>query len=220
MAIAIDLAVMAIILLSTFLGYKKGLIGVVFKILSFIIAIIITLILYRPISHYIIQNTQIATNIEEAITQKLSLVNIEDGKIQTQNTNLPVVLVNYINGEITNTVEQTKEAVIQELAKQLTETAINIIVTLAIFIIAKLILLCAKVLLEAVANLPLIKQFNEAGGIIYGIARGIMIVYIGLAILSLILPMLNKTAVLSAINSTSLTSMLYNNNLILMLFFK
>ena len=72
MAIIIDLIVIAILVLSTFLGYKKGLIGVAFKILSFLIAIVITLILYRPISNYIINNTEIALTIENSISEKLS----------------------------------------------------------------------------------------------------------------------------------------------------
>ena len=67
MIILIDLVVIGIIILSTYLGYKKGLIGVAFKILSFIIAIIITLILYKPVTNIIIQNTTWDEKIEQTI---------------------------------------------------------------------------------------------------------------------------------------------------------
>lgn len=219
MAIAIDLILIGLIALSTFLGYKKGLIGVAFKILSFIIAIVITLILYRPIANYIVNNTSIAKTIENAITEKLSSTQIEEGKINEQSTDLPNIIVNYINGEITNTVNKTKDAVVQTVSKELTISAINLIVMVVLFVITRLLLLLAKTLLEAVSELPIIKQFNEAGGIIYGIARGILLIYVILALISLVLPMIGKNEILNAINSTIITKILYNNNLILMIFF-
>lgn len=219
MAIAIDLILIALIALSTFLGYKKGLIGVAFKILSFIIAIVITLILYRPIANYIVNNTSISQTIENTIVEKLGTAEVKDGKIEKENTDLPNVIVNYINEQITSTVNSTKDTVVKTVAKELTIQSINLIVMVAIFIITRLLLLFAKAVLEAVSELPIIKQFNEAGGIIYGIARGILLIYIILAIISLILPMIDKTGILNLINSSILTKILYNNNLILMIFF-
>lgn len=220
MAIIIDLIVIAILVLSTFLGYKKGLIGVAFKILSFLIAIVITLILYRPISSYIINNTSFETTIENSISEKLSTSKINEGKIDETSTDLPNVVVNYINKEIVSTVNETGEALVQIVAKELSQTIINLIVVIGIFVITRLLLLFAKAILSAVAELPIIKQFNEVGGIIYGILRGILLIYVLLAILSFILPMLDKTVILSAINDSILTKILYNNNLILRLFFK
>lgn len=220
MAILIDLIVIAILLLSTFLGYKKGLIGVAFKIVSFIIAIIITLILFKPISNFVINNTPLAQTIENTIVEKLSTQEVEEGKIKKEESDLPNVIVDYINEGITQTVNETKDNVIKIVAKNLTQTAIDLIVMLGIFIITRLLLIFAKAILEAVAEIPFIKQFNEIGGIIYGIIRGLLVIYIILAITSLLLPMLDKTTILATINSSILTKMLYNNNLILMLFFK
>lgn len=220
MSIIIDLILIGIVLLSTFLGYKKGLIGVAFKIVSFIIALIVTLVLFKPISNYIITNTQLANTIENAIIEKLSTAKIEEGQIEEESTDLPNVVVDYINGGIQDTVNQAKDSVVKVVAHNLTETAISIIVMIGIFIITRLILLFAKAILEAVSEIPIVKQFNEVGGIIYGIIRAILLIYVILAIISLILPMLDKTMILSAINNSILTKILYNNNLILMIFFK
>lgn len=220
MSIIIDLVLIGIILLSTFLGYKKGLIGVAFKIVSFIIALIVTLILFKPISNYIINNTQFANTMENAIIEKLSTAKIEEGQINEESTDLPNVVVDYINGGIQDTVNQAKDSVVKVVAHNLTETAISIIVMIGIFIITRLILLFAKAILEAVSELPIVKQFNEVGGILYGIIRAIVLIYVILVIISLILPMLDETMILSAINNSILTKILYNNNLILMIFFK
>lgn len=220
MSIIIDLILIGIILLSTFLGYKKGLIGVAFKIVSFIIALIVTLILFKPISNYIITNTELANTIQNAIVEKLSVAQIEEGELKEESTDLPNVVVEYINGGIKDTVNQAKDSVVKVVAHNLTETAISIIVMVGIFIITRLILLFAKAILEAVSEIPIVKQFNEVGGIIYGIIRAVLLIYVILAIISLTLPMLDETMILDAINNSILTKILYNNNIILMIFFK
>ena len=55
----IDGIVIIFILLCVFIGYKKGLVKVGIRLVSFLVAIIITFILYRPISEMIINYTQI-----------------------------------------------------------------------------------------------------------------------------------------------------------------
>lgn len=220
MAILLDLIVIAIILLSTFLGYKKGLIGVAFKIISFFIAIIITLVLYKPVTNFIIENTTWDETIETTIYQKVAGTPVEEGeKIDKEETDLPGVVVNYINNGIDNTVNQTKENIAQMVAQNLSQSLIQILTMVSIFIITKLLLLFAKVILEAISELPIIKQFNESGGIIYGILRGFIIIYIILALASFILPMINQTTILVHIEHSIITKFLYNHNLILMLFF-
>ena len=219
MQFIIDLIVIGIIFLSTFLGYRKGLIGVAFKIASFIIAIIITLILFKPISNDIINNTEFAQTIENTIVQKLSTAEIENGQIKQENSNLPEVIVNYINVGLQDTVNEAKDSIVKIVARNLAETIIDIIVIIGLFIITRLLLLFAKAILEAISEIPIIKQFNKAGGILYGILRGLLLIYLTLAIISLILPMLDKTAILNIINNSILTKILYNNNIILMIFF-
>lgn len=220
MAIFLDLIIIAIILLSTFLGYKKGLIGVAFKIVSFIIAIIITLILYKPVSNIIIEKTSWDDAIETKIYNTIAGTNVEEGqKISKEETDLPGVVVNYINDGIETTLKETKQNVAEVVSKNLTQSVIQIITMIALFIITRIVLIFAKVILEAVAELPLIKQFNETGGIIYGILRGLIMIFALLAVASFILPMINQTAILSSIEQSFITKFLYNHNVILMLFF-
>ena len=220
MAIFLDLIIIAIILLSAFLGYKKGLIGVAFKIVSFIIAIIVTLLLYKPVSNLIIENTTWDETIENTIYNKLAGTKVEAGeKINKEETDLPGVVVNYINDGIENTVKQTQENVAQMVAENLSQSVIQILTMVIIFIVTRLILLFAKVILEAVSELPIVKQFNEIGGILYGILRGFIMIYSLLALASFLLPMLNQTMLLGYIEESIITKFLYNHNLILMLLF-
>lgn len=220
MGIIIDVIILGIVLLSTYLGYRKGLIGVAFKILSFIIAILITLILFRPITTYVVNNTTIDEAIENIIIEKFAGTQIEEGQtMKTEDTDMPEIVVNYINDIVINTVNESKDAIVKTVARGLTINIIKIIVILGLFIITRLLLIFAKVLFEAISELPIIKQFNEIGGTIYGILRGIIIILIIFAIISLILPMIDKTGILEMINSSFIGGLLYNNNIILKILF-
>lgn len=220
MAIILDLVIIGIIVLSTFLGYKQGLIKVAFKIVSFFIAVVITLILYKPVTNIIINNTTWDETIENVIYEKLSATKIEQGeKITKEDTDLPGIVVNYINDGITNTVGQAQENIARVISKELTQSIIQIIVLAVTFIVTRILLIFAKVILEAVSELPIVKQFNEMGGIIYGILRAAIIIFAILALASFILPMVNQMVILEWINSSILTKFLYNHNIILMLFF-
>ena len=74
-------------------------------------------------------------------------------------------------------------------------------------------------MLKAISEIPLIKQFNQLGGIIYGFLKSIIIIYIILTIISFIAPMIEQNQIIEIIQQTILTKWLYNNNIILILFF-
>lgn len=224
MAFIIDIIIIAVIALCTFLGYKKGLIKLAVGILGFFLAIIIALVLYTPISNFIINNTNVKDNIKNAISDTVkSYVIKEESAEGEEKQRESKVMVTYIDG----IVAKQKEMIVtgeKELIDTVSDNvAVNIIrigVALAVFIISKLILIFINVFADLIGKLPIIKQFNKAGGTIYGVIQGILIVYIVFAIISLIAPMLNNTDFLEQINNSLIGNMVYNNNIILKLLFK
>ena len=70
MGILIDIVIVLIILLSTFLAYKKGLIAQAIKLVAVIISILLTLLLYKPVSNFIINTTGIDEAIQNGIYEK------------------------------------------------------------------------------------------------------------------------------------------------------
>lgn len=219
MSILLDLIIIGIILLTTFLGYKKGLIGVAFKIVSFVIAIIITLILFIPVSNFVIDNTDWDERLENTIITTLSNSNIEETKeLKQEDTNLPKVVVNYINSTIKDTIATTQNSLVEAVSRDLAINIIKIATLVVLFVIARIALLFAKAIMEGIAELPVIKQFNEVGGIAYGVLKGILVVYLILLIVSLIVPMIENQAILETIEKTILCKFMYNNNILLGIF--
>ena len=85
MGILIDIILILILVLNIVLGYKRGLINVIFSICAFFIAIILTLILFKPISNLIINNTEIDNKIREVIIHNNS--NKDDANIAEKEKN-------------------------------------------------------------------------------------------------------------------------------------
>ena len=57
--ILVDLIIISIIISSIYWGYRRGLVAVIFKVLVFIISLLIVFLLYKPVSNWLMANTQI-----------------------------------------------------------------------------------------------------------------------------------------------------------------
>ena len=211
MGIIIDICIVAVLALSIFLGYKRGLVGLAFKIISFATAIVISLALFYPISNFIINNTQIDDKLEEIIVSRF--VNEEKNNEEENNSN------NIITKQIQEAAETTAENAMLVASTNIARTIINFGVMLIIYLITRLILLIFKSISEKIADLPIIKQFNEVGGIIYGIIVGFLIVYIIFAVISLSSSLFNSGELINNINQSTIGKIVYNNNIILKLLF-
>ena len=170
----LDLIIVLIIVLFTFIGYKRGLVKTAINILSFFIALVISIALYKTVGNIVINNTEIDEKIEATITSKITSENLEE-KYEI----LPNALV------------ETGENAVNDMAKALTEKIIYIGVFIILFVALKIVLVFVKILADLITKLPIIKQFDKTGGIIYGLVKGILIVTVIFAVISLTSPMIN-----------------------------
>ena len=182
MGILIDIVIILILILNIISGYKKGLVNVIFNVFAFFAAIVITFILYKPISNMIIENT----NIRETIKLKIIDSQIGDNTNENQeNKESDNKVTKYIEDAVQNAADETKSKVKETLAENISLKAIEILTWIVVFIITRTVLLLLKFFADGVANLPIIKQLNGIGGIVYGTAKGLIIVYLILTILFL-----------------------------------
>lgn len=202
MSIVFDIVVIAIVALCTFIGYKQGLVKSGIKILSFFIAIIVAFALYKPVSKLIINNTSIYNNIKNVMIEKIKPEDMDKEQEVDVGDNVALKIM----GEATNTIE--------EIAETFTIKLIETVTLLLIFLIAKIALRFVTALTDLITKLPLLKQVNKLGGTVYGIIKGIILVYTILAVVYLITPLLQNN-IAEDINKSIITKTLYNNNLIL-----
>ena len=193
MGIIIDIILIAIVLLSAFLGYKKGLVKLGAKLFAGIIAIILTIIVYKPVSGMIINNTSIDEKIKDTIIQNAT-------DVIDKNEQMP--------NSITNQLENN---ILPEQAENLSKNVVYAVTAVVLFIVVKIILSIVISLMDSIANLPILKQFNEVGGIAYGLVRGILIAGICILLMGAYTKINPESGLNSKIQSTYITKMIYEN---------
>ena len=205
MGIVVDLIIIGIIALSVFLAYRKGFISLSVKLFAFIIAIVVTAILYQPVSNLIINVSGIDESIENAILEKTSEIMIEEKDE---------------NPEIANQlIESAKNKILPQTARTLAVNSVRAIVMIVLFIAVRIGLNFVTALANLIAKLPIIKQLNKAGGIVYGLVRGILIVYVALVVVNFAGTLNPNNTIYEKVNASYIGKTMNENN-ILEIFFK
>lgn len=202
MGIVIDIILVLIVALSAFLGYKKGLVELGAKLFAGIIAIVITLIIYKPVGNIVIKNTSIDEKIENTILEKTTNVIDENSKISDNK---------YIQDASDNAVSQVKEEVLPEQARNIAVNVVYVATALILFIVSKIVLSIVISLANAVASLPILKQFNEVGGFLYGLVRGAIISLVLILVIGTVAKLNPNGSLSKNVESTYLLKEVYDN---------
>lgn len=212
MSIIVDLVVIGIILLCIIIGYARGLTGVLINILSFVLSIVIAFVLFVPISNLIIDKTSIDENLEQSIREMI----IQDN--ETEEKKMPSAITDYIGKQVEQAADNAKESIVNSTAREVSITIVKAGTWIILFIVARILLVCLRFITGLIAKLPVIKQFDKLGGIVYGAFEGLIIVYVMLAVISFISPMINGNLT-NTIEESYIGSKMYNNNLLLNIIF-
>lgn len=200
MSIVVDFIIVAIILLSTFLAYRKGLITLSIQLVAVVISILATLILYKPISNLIVNTTSIDETIQNAILEEANdiMSNDENGSDQI--------------------VESIQNNMLPETARTISINIIQGAVILILYVGIRIALRFVTALANLVSKLPILNQFNKLGGIVYGILRGLLIVYIVLLLINLSGEIEPENQVYTLVEDSYLGKMMNENNVLDILF--
>ena len=145
MGIVVDLIIVLFLALSVFLGYRKGLVALAIKLCAFIIAVVVTFVLYRPVGNLIINTTGIDETIENAILDKVNEIMVTDE-----------------NNELTSDLfESARQGMLPEAAREVTTNIIYGVVILILYIVVRIALKFVTAIANLVAKLPILNQFNK-----------------------------------------------------------
>ena len=198
MGIVIDGIIVIIVLASTFMGYKKGLIALGINLVASIITIVAVMILYRPVGAVIINKTQIDEGIESAIES-----NIDE-----------IVATGEMNDTLAELIHNGEKGVVTNASKTIAENIIYVGTMLALFIAIRVVLIFVILLSNFVAKLPVLEQFNEIGGIAYGFLRGMLIVYVLLMLVNLIISAVPDNPLTELINTSYIAQFMAKYNIL------
>lgn len=213
MGIVLDIIIAVVILANIYICYQKGIVKLAVGLIAVLVSIVLAIILYKPVSALIINNTQIDDNIEKAIIENFT-VNQEKA-VETEDNGI----MKYMESYVDDAVNKTKNQIVIEAAGVISTKLINVSVMIGIFILARVILVAITLMADIITELPILKQFDAIGGILYGVIKSLLIIYAVLAILFFIVYTTGNTAISEAIANSYITKLFYDHNLLLKIIF-
>lgn len=215
MGIFLDVIVVAIIALSVYSCYRKGLVNLAVGLIAVVASVILALILYRPVSNLLIEKTNIDESIEKVIIEKVIGDVPEGAQVRFESAGLINYIEDFVGGESAEDSSQFAYDTASTLAVKL----VNTIVIIAIFIVARILLIMLTFITDIITSLPILSQLDSVGGILYGLVKALLIIYVVLAIAFFVANIAGVTQISDTIASSFVTKLFYEHNLLLTILF-
>ena len=84
-------------------------------------------------------------------------------------------------------------------------------VVIGIFLLVRVVLLLLTFISDIITSLPILKQFNEIGGFLYGLVRGAIISFVLILVIGTIAKLNPNGSLSKNVESTYLLKEVYNN---------
>ena len=214
----LDLIVIGIIALFMYLGYRRGLIRTVFSLVSYVLAISLAIYLFPVVADWLME-MPVYTALKDYIVRTMNLGDVVQYQSDELIANLPLpdIIRGFLHEHNTpNIFELLNVQTIEEyIAAYFSRMAINIIAKVSVFIIVKFTLGLLSGVLDLASRLPVIKQFNQIGGMLIGFVLGLIIVWIGLAVMILFFLDPTGPELMIMLENSLVVGWVYENNPIL-----
>ena len=215
MWMVVDLIALLIIAAYAAIGFFKGFSEFIFQVISLLITIGVVFFAYKPVAN-VVMDTQLDEKIYSVVYENLANTPIAEGEeINTENTNMSKGIVSTINGYIAEAKENAEQNILEFVSNKIAIIVVYAITAVALFVIVQLVLFFIRIALDIMGSLPLLREGNQVLGLVIGVIKGILLVYLLLALASGLSPILSKFGIIDAIESSKVSSILYNNNIII-----
>ncbi len=225
MGIVVDVIIMICLLSSVLISYRRGLSGSVFRIISFVVAVLLTILLYKPVANVVMEKTHVDVSIKDSIVELFKESEAEDQEeikeVKEEEENEVVGnFVDQIKEKAKGSIGEAKDKIVEDSAQEIAIKIVNIGVGILLFFAIRILLLIIECIISLITKLPVIEQIDKLGGIFYGFVEGVIIIFVILAIISFMDVINVMEPVHNAISESILGSFMYEHNVILKLFIK
>lgn len=220
-----SLFVVVVIILAGFTlhGYIKGMVKVVFSLVSMFL--VIGLVTWMtPYVSVFMENTPVYQKIQEKCVESIrEKMQTEMGQetenqdsLQIAGIELPQEWQEIFSRKTAETADGILEenGVYEEMGNYAAGILINIIACVITFVLVTLVLRILVNLLDIVAKLPVLNTMNRLGGTIAGAAEGIIVVWILFFVITLCQSSELCQGLMEDIQRNSILNILYENNLV------
>lgn len=203
------IGVIAVLTISGFYGYKRGFVRIVLSMAAMLVTFALSAILTVPVSAMLAAATPLDESIEESVSGLVEDSGVIDVK-SISNLSLPEQIEELLIEGAKNTVNGFQEYIISTVSDLILKAVTFFILIIVIYIIVRIVIY----MLDFISKLPVINSINKTGGLVVGIAQGLLLVWIGCLIVTAFSDKAWAQEVFKQINANPLLTFIYNNNLI------
>jgi len=218
--ILIDIIIIAVLVLTCIMGFKRGLMLSIVNAGSSVISFILSLILY-PLVSKILKLTPLFDSVKNTVAQSIEKIAMNISGALTpakvvDAISMPGIMKDNLLAQITEPGKtEALDSLKNSLSGAIAGFILDIIAIVVLFIIVKIIIMLLKNVIKAIASIPVIKQVDKIGGLAFGLLEGFMLLTVAAALLAFFTSKAEPGSLVQAIDKSLLGSYFYNNNLIL-----
>lgn len=212
--------VIAILVVTTLFGYKKGMIKIVLSMLSIVVTLAAVCIVTPILSSAVKNHTQVYEKLYEQVEEGLHADEVfAEGSEQDiiDSIELPKVLKELLleNNNVEKYAQLGVTTFTAYVVSSVTDVIFNTIIFVVTFVVVFIVVKIVFSVINLISKLPVINQFNKLAGILAGLAEGVVIVWIFFAVATMLGSTEFGKSVFEQVNANGFLAFLYNNNLIM-----
>lgn len=212
-------------------GYRKGLLRIIYSLVSWIIVLVFVAWATPYIDYFLLENTSIHEQIEMRCeeTVRQSAKEMTQSELEKKNNELSDLTMNVPGSVMDNIMEKASGAadefledsgIYTEIAQGLADFVTEGIAFLIALVLAWILVHIISQILGIVSHIPILKGINRFLGVFAGGIYGLILVWLAFYIIALCSASEGGRVLISYIYENPFLTFLYENNLMLTLILK
>ena len=201
MAYILDVAVILIILLAIFIGYKRGFVKSVIKLVGCVLAVIVAGLL-SPLIAGGIFDTFASKQLQESMAAEMTSADASSAlegirgmleglpgpvvnALEASGLGTPEQMLDTVQDSLEGGVDAVSQAVVVKVIRPVAVALLGALLFFILFILLIILVAFLARLIDKVFKLPLLKQMNGALGAVMGALEGAVIVLVAVTVVQL-----------------------------------
>ena len=219
---ALDIAVLAVLALFAIMGYRRGLVRTVYRLISFALALFLAVRLHPYVTRFL-RNSFVYEGIRGRIARSANFdavfTNYAQGNEATRGSNMinalpmPQPMRNLIYESNTPQMRDVLrvDTVEDFIAGFFANIVLNVISLVVVFILVLLILNVVGRVLKIVEWIPIVSSFNRIGGLAAGLLIGVGIAWLGLTVVTMFFSSGGNNALYELLQGSAVVRWVFGN---------
>ncbi len=219
----IDVVIAIIVLYNVVRGFSLGFIRSVIGIIGYVLAFWIAKDYHNAVASYCLDNfrniAQMKVNLILSIEGMLSKSLSESTSSLTGATfeGSGVPFLEKLNVSDFVNINNSAATTIHEVAAKIADFIVSGLSAILVFLLVLLIIKIIGSVLNAIMELPILKGVNRFAGLLIGLIKGSVFIFVIMTLLAFLSPAIHDTAMMQALYQSKVGMILYSNNILLSL---